>query len=355
MEGFALGIFDSMDLGDGTAGEVLDGRLRFAQDAERLGVGHYHVTEHHGTELSVCPSPNLFLAALSQRTRRMRIGALVYVLPAYDLLRLAEELSALDQLCGGRLDLGVGSGVSPYEIAHFGIAPEEMKPRYSEARDALLQALASGRLRHSGTLLPDYDVQLSVTPVQRPHPPVWYASGNPRSAVWAAENDVNFVGRWNGGSFVQTARTYWDAWQAAREDASDESAAGAQPRVGVSATVLIGPTEAAARERFDRAQALFGARMMKVWHDNGNHQVDALADGSAQIEAGNMLVGTMDSVREQVVAQVREAPLNYFEIKPLFGDLSYEEGVANLTAFCEGVMPAVRAAAQPVLGAASSR
>ena len=347
----ALGIFDSLDLGDGTPADVLEGRLRFAVEAERLGVDHYHVTEHHGTPLSVCPSPNLFLAALSQRTRTMRIGALVYVLPAYDILRLAEELSVLDQLCGGRLDLGVGSGVSPYEVGYFGIAAEEMKPRYAEARDALLAALSSGRLRHRGTLLRDYDVELSITPRQTPHPPVWYASGNPRSAVWAAEQDVNFVGRWNDGTFAETAREYWSAWTGAHDDAAARVASGTEPRVGVSTTIVIADSESAARDRYERAQALFGARMMKLWHDHGNHQVDVLADAAAGMSSGNAIVGTAASVRDQLVAQVRQAQLNYLEIKPLFGDLSPEEGMATLSAFCADVMPAVREAASSVLEA----
>ena len=118
---FEFGIFDSFDAGDATPGQVIANRLDFAVEAERAGIAHYHVTEHHGTPLSVCPSPNLFLAALSQRTTTMRIGALVHVLPMYEPLRLAEEIAILDQLAGGRLDVGVGSGVSPYEMAYFGI------------------------------------------------------------------------------------------------------------------------------------------------------------------------------------------------------------------------------------------
>ncbi|HEY1969051.1 MAG TPA: LLM class flavin-dependent oxidoreductase [Pseudonocardia sp.] len=110
---FAFGIFDSFDLGTATPAEVLADRPDFAVAAEVAGIDHYHVTEHHGTPLSICPSPNLFLAALSQRTTRMRLGPLVYVLPAYDPLRLVEEIAVLDQLSGGRLDVGIGSGVSP--------------------------------------------------------------------------------------------------------------------------------------------------------------------------------------------------------------------------------------------------
>jgi alkanesulfonate monooxygenase SsuD/methylene tetrahydromethanopterin reductase-like flavin-dependent oxidoreductase (luciferase family) len=136
---------------------VIASRLDFAVAAEAAGIGHYHVTEHHGTPLSVCPAPNLFLAALSQRTTRLRIGALVYVLPAHEPLRLAEEIAVLDQLSHGRLDVGVGSGVSPYELAYFGVDAGQARARYAETLDVVTRALATGRMTHTGTLLRDYD------------------------------------------------------------------------------------------------------------------------------------------------------------------------------------------------------
>jgi alkanesulfonate monooxygenase SsuD/methylene tetrahydromethanopterin reductase-like flavin-dependent oxidoreductase (luciferase family) len=210
---FSFGIFDSFNLGDSAPGAVIASRLDFAVAAEAAGIGHYHVTEHHGTPLSVCPAPNLFLAALSQRTSRLRIGALVYVLPAHEPLRLAEEIAVLDQLTHGRLDVGVGSGVSPYELAYFGIDAGQARARYAETLDVITRALATGRMTHTGTLLRDYDVELSVGPVQQPHPPLWYASSNTRTAEWAGANHVNFVGRWNGGAFVPAAQAYWRAWE----------------------------------------------------------------------------------------------------------------------------------------------
>ena len=346
---FAFGIFDSFDQGTSPASQVLLERVQFAREAERLGIDHYHVTEHHGTPLSVCPSPNIFLAAISQTTQRMRLGALVYVLPAYNTLRLAEEISALDHLSNGRLDVGVGSGISPYESALFGIPADEMKPRYAEALDLLLRTLASGRIQHAGALLPDYDATLSITPRQSPHPPIWYASSNTRSAAWAGEHNVNFVGRWGGGSFIGAAREYWATWQSRHDDAAGHPLRGTRPRVGLSTTIVIGESEQEALDRYHRAYTMFGERVTRLWHEHGNHQVDLIADPVAGLNAGNAIVGTPDSVRDQVVAQVEAAQINYFEIMPLFGDLTYEEGVTALSQFSEHVMPAVREASRPVL------
>ena len=69
----------------------------------------------------------MLIERATQRTRRIRLGPLVYLLPLYDPLRLIEEVAMLDQLSGGRLELGVGRGVSPYELRNFGVDPENSR------------------------------------------------------------------------------------------------------------------------------------------------------------------------------------------------------------------------------------
>ncbi len=340
-----FGIFDSFDLGVSTPGQVIADRLDFAVAAEAAGISHYHVTEHHGTPLSVCPSPNLFLAALSQRTSTLRIGALVHVLPAYDPLRLAEEIAILDQLSGGRLDVGVGSGVSPYELAYFGVDAGEARARFAETLEAVTTALTTGRLTHRGTLLRDYDVELSVGPVQRPHPPLWYASSNTGSAEWAAASDVSFVGRWNGGSFAAAADAYWRVWRD-RQATRGNGSAPPPPRVGFAATVYIGASDGAAADRCEAAAALHYQHLLSLWHKNGNHAFDGMADLRAGLSRGTALVGTARTVRDLLVAQISQAPVNYFEATLAFGDLTAAEAHANLAAFAEVVMPAALAAAE---------
>ncbi|MGW1025602.1 LLM class flavin-dependent oxidoreductase [Streptomyces sp. NPDC002577] len=337
---FTFGIFDSFDLGDSTPGQVIADRLDFAVAAEAAGIAHYHVTEHHGTPLSVCPSPNLFLAALSQRTTTLRMGALVHVLPMYDPLRLAEELATLDQLSHGRLDVGVGSGVSPYELAYFGIERDRARALYAEILEAVTGALTTGRMTHTGRLLRDYDVELSIGPVQRPHPPLWYASSNTNTAEWAGSNNVNFVGRWNGGTFRGAAETYWRAWHA-REDRPEQA-----PHLGVAANIYIADTDEEALARYRKANDVFARQLTKLWHEHDDHRVDVYADTDGALRAGTALVGSAETVRDLLIAQVEQVPVNYFEATLAFGDLSIEESLANLNAFAETVMPAVREAAE---------
>jgi alkanesulfonate monooxygenase SsuD/methylene tetrahydromethanopterin reductase-like flavin-dependent oxidoreductase (luciferase family) len=345
---FEFGIFDSFDLGDSTPGQIIASRLDFAVAAEAAGMSHYHVTEHHGTPLSVCPSPALFLAALSQRTTTLRMGALVFVLPAHEPLRLAEEIAVLDQLTHGRLDVGVGSGVSPYELAYFGVDAGEARDRYAETLAVVLQALETGRMVHRGKLLRDYDVELSVGPVQRPHPPLWYASSNTNSADWAAANDVNFVGRWNGGTFAAAAESYWRTWRESHpggDSVARNSAAQVPPRVGVAANVYIGSSDGAAVDRYRQASDVHFRQLLKLWHQHDNHHFDFMADVDAGLARGTALAGTAETVRDQLVDQVRQAPVNYFEATLAFGDLTPAEARDSLAAFADTVMPAVRSAA----------
>ena len=196
-------------------------------------------------------------------------------------------------------------------------------------------------MTHTGTLLRDYDVELSVGPVQRPHPPLWYASSNTGTAEWAGAHDVNFVGRWNGGAFVPAARTYWQAWEDRPRRGNRR-----RPRLGIAANVYIGATDGAAMERFRKANDVFAHQLTKLWHDHGNHQVDALYDTDRTIANGNSLVGSAETVRDLLIERVRQAPVNYFEATLAFGDLTPAEAQANLAAFAETVMPAVRQAGQ---------
>jgi alkanesulfonate monooxygenase SsuD/methylene tetrahydromethanopterin reductase-like flavin-dependent oxidoreductase (luciferase family) len=196
-------------------------------------------------------------------------------------------------------------------------------------------------MRHEGTLVPSVDAELSVTPVQRPHPPLWYASSNTKTAEWAGERGVNFVGRWNGGGFVPAVHAYWDAW---RRGAGAASGA-AVPRIGMAARVYIGETDASAAERFRKADDVYLRRLLKLWHDHGNHNPDAAFNTDTALAAGNSLAGSAETVRDHLVEQVRQAAVNYFEVTLAFGDLTADETHASLSAFAETVMPAVREAA----------
>src|SRR5258708_36352997 len=100
-------IFDWLDESGRDQGETYAERLRMLELADEAGFYCYHLAEHHATELSTVPSPNLFLSAVAQRTRRIRLGPLGYILPIYDPSRVMGEICMLDQFSCGPIAIGV--------------------------------------------------------------------------------------------------------------------------------------------------------------------------------------------------------------------------------------------------------
>jgi len=160
--------------------------------AERLGFDCYFLAEHHFHEYGVVPSPPVLLAAAAARTSRIRLGTAVAVLPFHEPLRLAEECAMLDQLSGGRVALGVGSGYLAHEFAGFGIAPPEKRERFDEALTVLERALSGERFSHHGRYFRYQDVRLNVQPVQRPLP-LWVGILNSEAAYHVGRAGRNLM------------------------------------------------------------------------------------------------------------------------------------------------------------------
>lgn len=149
--------------------------LEQAEAAEALGFDSFWIAEHHFHEYGACPSPAVLMGALAQRTRRIRLGIAVSVLPFHHPLGVAEEYAMVDRLSAGRLLLGVGSGYLKHEFAGYGIDPEEKRARFDEALPLVLRAMSGERITHRGRFWSIDGVRLNVTAVQRPHPPYWVA------------------------------------------------------------------------------------------------------------------------------------------------------------------------------------
>lgn len=175
-----LGLFSVVDhypaeLGRST-GEFYAELLEQAEAAEEWGFDSFWVAEHHFHEYGAVPRPPILLAAAAERTRRIRLGSGVVVLPFDHPLRVAEDYAMVDVLSGGRLNLGVGSGYLKHEYAGFGVDPEDKRARFEEALEVLLRAWTGERVSYAGAHVEVHDVRLNVLPVQQPRPPVWVAT-----------------------------------------------------------------------------------------------------------------------------------------------------------------------------------
>src|SRR5471030_1934588 len=152
-----FGIFDHMDRAGNGAGADLgrqfDERLRLVELYEKSGFYAYHLAEHHATPLGMSPSPSVFLSAVAQRTTRLRFGPLVYLLPLYHPLRLIEEVCMLDQMSGGRFELGF-----------YGVDPDQRVPLYAEALAVLRAGLTQKTLDFAGEHYRYSNVPMEIEP-----------------------------------------------------------------------------------------------------------------------------------------------------------------------------------------------
>ena len=173
--------------------DYYEDRLKIVEAYDRAGFYAYHLAEHHATPLGMAPSPNVFLAALAQRTRRLRFGPMVFVLPLYHPLRLIEEICMLDQMSGGRLEIGFGRGASLIELAIFGEDPDAAQDIYTEGLELILKGLTRKRLDFHGKHFTFDAVPMELEPLQKPHPPIWYGVHAPDSAERAAKRNLHVV------------------------------------------------------------------------------------------------------------------------------------------------------------------
>src|ERR1700750_1471810 len=141
-----FGIFEHMDDSGIPVGQHFENRLSLIEAYDRYGFYAYHLAEHHGTPLGLAPSPGLFLAAVAQRTKRLRFGPLVYSLPLYHPIRLIEEICMLDQMSGWRFQCGTGKGISPIEVRYYGVDPDQSAKMMIEGFEVLMRGLQNRRL-----------------------------------------------------------------------------------------------------------------------------------------------------------------------------------------------------------------
>ena len=311
-------------------------RLELIEAYDRLGFYAYHLTEHHGTPLAVTPSPHLMLAAAAQRTSRLRLGTLITILSLYHPMRVIEEAVTLDQLSGGRLDLGVGRGVSPAELAFHGVSgEEEAQGKFDEAFAILRQGLTSDSVTFDGKYYKLVDAPVISRPVQRPHPPLWYGTRTPAKAQWCARLGMPMMALVPS----QAVRTLTDAYQA--EWASLGRSADDLPPLGITRNMVLAPTREEAMKIANRAFARFRHSLFYLWEKAGIVPPPIFpADDYEGIHAtGHFYAGDPAGAREWVARHRDMAGVTYMALETCFGDMTIAEALQSAELLATEVMP----------------
>jgi alkanesulfonate monooxygenase SsuD/methylene tetrahydromethanopterin reductase-like flavin-dependent oxidoreductase (luciferase family) len=329
-----FGVFDHLDSSGAPLASFYEDRLRLAQAYERAGIHAYHIAEHHHTPLGLSPSPSVFLAALAQRTTHLRFGPVVYTLPLYHPLRLVDEICMLDQMSGGRLELGIGRGVSPMEFGLFGFDIAQSQPMYFEAYQVLMQALTSKSVTFEGKYYRFRNVPILLEPLQKPHPPLWYGLSKIEAVEWAAANAINVVSNQPAASVRVATDRYRAEWTRLGKDPAR------LPFLGFTRHVVIAPSEREALAIARRGYARWYASFIKLWREAGDEPpwLPYPEDFDEILKRGQLVAGTPATVRTALEAQIAEAGINYPLMRFAFGDLTLEESLRSVELFAREVM-----------------
>ena len=149
--------------------------MRQCELAEELGYDTFFCAEHHFHEYGVVPDPAVMLSALTQRTKRIRLGTAISILTFHDPRRIAETYSMLDMMSGGRLVFGVGSGYLAHEFVGYGKEPKEKRDRFNENLDIVKRLMAGETLSYRGQFSASEKVVLNVLPHEGRVPPIYVA------------------------------------------------------------------------------------------------------------------------------------------------------------------------------------
>ncbi len=333
-----FGVFDHLDRNALPLQDFYEQRLKVAEALERASFYAYHIAEHHFTPLGMAPSPSVFLAAVAQRTTRLRFGTFVYALPLHHPLRVMEEICMLDHMSGGRMEIGFGRGSVPYEVTYYAQSADERQAIYAERLELILKAFTSRTLDWNGRYDRFEGVPIEIGPLQQPHPPLWYGAHSPESAERAARKGLNVVS--NDAPAVTRASLgrYREVW---RETQGPDTPL---PKMGMVRFVVVAETDEAAQAVARRAYPAWLDRFNHLHRTHGTLPQFARPETfDAVAERGLGVAGAPDTVRAFLSAQLADCGANYVVGQFAFGDLTLDEMTRSIGLFGQHVIPGLRA------------
>lgn len=338
-----FGLFDHVDSSARTLTRHYDDRIALVAAADAAGFYGYHVAEHHATPLNMVPIPSVYLAALSRVTSRIRLGTLCYLLPLYSPLRLVEELCMLDHLSHGRFDVGIGRGVSPFELNLHKTDPETAREVFAEAFAAVIAGLTEEKFTFAGKHFTYTGVPIELKPLQRPHPPIWYPSSSQSGARWAGERGLHFVTLGAVERAKANVASYRDALATRGAPLVSSADFPGGSAIGIVRDIVIADSVAAARKIAAPAYARWYRSLTKLERENAApHVTQAFyEDIDEAIEKGVVILGTPDEVRAEIARQEAAIGFNYLLGAFCFGDMAQDDALRSLDLFAREVAPRV--------------
>lgn len=322
--------------------------------AEQLGFHDVWLTEHYFTGESVYNDAILFAGALAMKTERIRIGFAVVQMPFHHPVRLATQLALLDNLTGGRIDVGIGKGTvyNEYEFVGYGLRSDDSRERMEEGLDLLQRAWTEAPLTFNGRFHQVEVPEIRPRPVQQPHPPLWRSVISPGSFVECGRLGIPVL---TARLPVDKIAERWAMYDQGLAEGGHDEATRQRLRQqnALWRNVYVAESDAQAEDELSEFLREMRHHMMhvrgalnppdftpdpsviNVWTDAGAGDEVAVP---YVLETGS-IYGSPKTVREKV-AELRDAGVQHLLCQTAFGDMSQEHTLRSMRLFGEEVMPA---------------
>ena len=328
---------------------------------EELGLDGVVFNEHHYSSYGTMPSPNLIAAALSQRTKKIKIGVLGNILPLRDHpVRVAEEYAMIDCLSNGRLIAGFVRGI-PAEYVWYGVNPEESRGRFQEAYDLIMTAWTNSVWSFDGEFYKLKDCAIWPRPVQQPHPPIWIAARSAESIEWCVKRHLPCAQVYQTTGQIEDTFNYYrtkakeDGWEAQPDDFIlcrhiyiDDSNKKAQEIAEPAMRYFFSVYNRGFNDAINQAAAdqqkllakLTSERSFNYFREGNRSRIDFSTLGwDDLVKSGYMIAGDPDSVARQIHDQMKQIGADHFMGMFHIGNLAHEKVISSLNLFKKEIMP----------------
>jgi alkanesulfonate monooxygenase SsuD/methylene tetrahydromethanopterin reductase-like flavin-dependent oxidoreductase (luciferase family) len=358
-----FGIWDQVQVSEAEVASnrtslIYDDHLRQVELAESLGFDHYYMIEHQSSFFGHISSPTVMLAALSQRTSTIRLGAMIWQLPFHNPMRLAQDVATLDQLSNGRVEFGTGLGVHEHEFIRWNLNFDSRQEMAEEALEIILRAWTQPEVTYKGKYWQFEEALPMPKPFQKPYPPVWAGVHSRRSIEFAAEHGLNVAQNIDTDAQIAEKFDYFRQVWAGKHGESP------LPKTFLMRSVFVAETD-------ELAHDIASEHVPKMYRSGGDElRATRIGTGTSQyltgpkdtqenknrrevfasvaksyqfaLDNGIVVVGSPESVAKRVQEQRDVAGIDVYCCNFFFAGMDPALVEASMTLFGRHVIPALR-------------
>lgn len=340
------------EFGDKPQAQIFKEFMEEVEAAESLGFDAIWLPEHHFSIYGLLGDTLTLAAAIAQRTKRIKIGTAVVLLPLQHPVRVAEQAALVDVLSDGRLLLGLGRAYQPGEFAGFGMEPSESRDRFAEGLEMLIRCFTEENMSYQGCFWSAKDVTLYPKPVQQPHPPLYMAAVTPPSYALAAEHGLSIL-RAPRFTRIDMVQEQWGEYCRLMREGGRDPLAQDQPML---MQTYVAETAKEAMEVAEPHALWYHELFQKVLPGAPGKDVrpgyelyDKVRQKHAAIRKDDLInwgsaFGTPEEVAERIVSYADAAGVNHWMAEMKFGGMSHEQAMRSMELFAKEVIPRVREA-----------